>query len=169
MSRNVAQALAELIDNEDATQILRESEERIQKYLSQSFSGYGLKAEDILNDVAHVEGYSGTVNVRDISFYTYCGHHFAPFLGTASVVYKPKKIITGLGKIVRLVRDVHAKRLQMQELMTKDIAQDIHRVLGAEAVFVETKARHLCMCSRGPSDDNAETVCTYSIGDVNLL
>jgi GTP cyclohydrolase I len=105
--------------------------------------------------------------VQDISFYSYCGHHFAPFFGTAKVTYKPKKIITGLGKIVRLVREVHAKRLQIQEIMTRDSACDLLRVLDADAVSVETRAKHLCMCGRGPNDDNAETVVTYNIDAAN--
>ena len=167
MSTSVASVLAELVDNEEATAILLSSETRIQKYLKECLSGYDIIAEDVLNDVAHVDSYSGAVEVREISFYSYCGHHFAPFFGTADVVYRPNKIITGLGKIVRLVRDVHAKRLQIQELMTKDIACDIYRVLDAEAVHVETKAKHLCMCGRGPNDDTAETVVTYTIGDID--
>lgn len=169
MTQSVAAALADLIQNDEARKVLLESECRINKYLKESLTGYELSAEDVLNDVAHVENYSGVVVVHDISFYSYCGHHFAPFFGTAYVKYKPKKIITGLGKIVRLVREVHAKRLQIQELMTRDIAQDIFRVLQADGVVVETRAKHLCMCGRGPNDDNAETVVTYSIGELGHL
>lgn len=140
------------------------SQGRIQRAFKELFSGYKLTAEDVLNETVRVDNYSGIVSVKDINFYTYCEHHFAPFFGVADVSYQPNEIITGLGKIVRLVHDVHARRLQIQELMTRDIAMDMQRVLDARGVFVRTRARHLCMCSRGPSDDTAETVCVYGLG-----
>lgn len=140
------------------------SEHRIRKSFDQLFSGYNLKAEDVLNDVVHVENYSGLVRVEQINFYSFCEHHFAPFFGTASVTYHPHTIITGLGKIVRLVRDVHGRRLQIQELMTRDIAEDVMRVLAARGAYVVTKAKHMCMCSRGPMDDTALTTVTYGCG-----
>lgn len=140
------------------------SEQRIRRAFAEMFGGYGLRAEDVLNETVRVEDYKGVVTVRDINFYTYCEHHFAPFFGTADVSYQPGEIITGLGKIVRLVHDVHARRLQIQELMTRDIALDMQRVLGARGVFVRTRARHLCMCSRGPADDTAITEVVYGVG-----
>ncbi|HYI63606.1 MAG TPA: GTP cyclohydrolase I [Allosphingosinicella sp.] len=140
------------------------SRARIDRAFTEIFSGYDLKAEDVLNEVVSVEGYTGHIAVGDISFYSYCGHHFAPFFGTATVTYTPRRIITGLGKLVRLVRDVHAKRLQIQELMTRDIANDVMRVLDAEGVRVVTRAKHLCMCSRGPGDDNAWAEVVYEAG-----
>jgi len=112
-----------------------------------------MTADQILNNVVQVESYTGLVCVDQINFYSFCEHHFAPFFGTASVTYHPNKIITGLGKIVRLVRDVHARRLQIQEIMTRDIAEDIMRVLDAKGAYVVTTAKHMCMCSRGPGDD----------------
>ena len=145
---------------------LKVSENRIRNSFTELFSGYALKADDVLNDVVDVKDYTGIVSVRNISFYTFCEHHFAPFFGTADVFYSPKRTITGLGKIVRLVRDVHAKRLQIQELLTRDIADDLMRVIDAEGAFVVTRARHLCMCSRGPSDDNAESTVTYGCGSM---
>lgn len=152
--------------NPDLRAKLCDSETRIRESFDELFSGYALKAEDVLNDVLHTENYTGTVKVQSISFYTFCEHHFAPFFGTADVIYQPNKIITGLGKIVRLVREVHARRLQIQEIMTKDIALDMKRVLDAKGVFVTTRAKHLCMCSRGPSDDNAETVVNFGCGSL---
>lgn len=158
--------LFSFISNEEVRKKLHQSEHRIRKSYDELFSGYGIKAEDILNDVVRVENYTGIVEVKKINFYTFCEHHFAPFFGTASVYYQPDKIITGLGKIVRLVKDVHARRLQIQEIMTKDIAEDIMRVLKCKGVFVETTAKHLCICSRGPSDDTSETRVTYGIGSL---
>jgi GTP cyclohydrolase I len=128
------------------------------------FSGYNLNAEDVLNDVVHVSNYRGIVEVRNINFYSVCEHHFAPFFGTADVYYQPYEIVTGIGKIVRLVHDVHARRLQIQEVMTQMIAEDMMRVLKCKGVFVKTIAKHLCICSRGPKDNNSDTTVTYGLG-----
>jgi GTP cyclohydrolase IA len=143
---------------------IRLSEDRIRRAFDELFSGYSLRAEDVLNEVVKVTDYSGIVTVENINFYSFCEHHFAPFFGTASVSYEPNEIITGLGKIVRLVHDVHARRLQIQEIMTKDIAEDMMRVLDAKGAFVITQAKHLCMCSRGPKDDSAITTVRYGCG-----
>lgn len=152
------------ISNEEVKKKIELSEHRIRKSYDEMFSGYSLKAEDVLNDVVHVSNYSGVVQVKKINFYTMCEHHFAPFFGTADVYYQPNQIITGLGKVVRLVRDVHARRLQIQEVMTKEIAEDMMKVLKCKGVFVRTTAKHLCICSRGPNDDTSETTVTFGIG-----
>lgn len=152
------------ISNPEVRDHLRRSEDRIRRAFDELFGGYALRAEDVMNEVLRVDNYTGLVTVENIAFYSFCGHHFSPFFGTASVTYQPGEIITGLGKIVRLVHDVHARRLQIQETMTKDIADDIMRVLGAKGALVVTKARHLCMCSRGPKDDGALTIVSYGTG-----
>ncbi len=155
------------IENDEARTKLLNSEDRIRRAFKELLSGYDLKAEDVLNDVVHVDNYTGLITVEDINFYSFCEHHFAPFFGTASVTYEPGEIITGLGKIVRLVHDVHGRRLQIQETMTQHIAEDMKRVLGAKGVFVVTKAKHLCMCSRGPKDDTVSTTVTYGCGSLS--
>lgn len=161
---NNLKQLFSFISDERVSQKLIKSEHRIKKSFDELFSGYALKAEDVLNDVVHVTNYSGIVCVKDINFYSFCEHHFAPFFGRADIYYQPNEIITGLGKIIRLVRDVHGKRLQIQEIMTKDIAEDMMRILKCKGVFVETTAKHMCMCSRGPSDDTSETTVTFGLG-----
>lgn len=160
------QELISFIENPTVREKLAQSEDRIRRSFNTLFAGYNLRAEDVLNDVVHVEDYNGIVAVKDINFYSYCEHHFAPFFGTANVYYQPNKIITGLGKIVRLVHDMHARRLQIQEIMTKDIAHDIMRVLDAKGVYVETQAKHLCICSRGVEDNTSYTLSTYAEGSL---
>jgi GTP cyclohydrolase IA len=162
----MSDAAFSFIRNEDVRRRLAPSFNRISRAYGELFSGYDLKAEDVLNETVRVDNYSGVVTVEDISFYTMCEHHFLPFFGEASVCYRPKNIITGLGKIVRLVRDVHAKRLQIQEIMARDICQDMIRVLDAEGCRVTLRARHLCICSRGPSDDTSITEVVYEEGDL---
>jgi len=161
---NPESVVLNIISDEIVYNKIKESEPRIKRAFDELFSGYKLRGKDVLNDVVHVENYNGIVCVKDISFYSYCEHHFAPFFGTADVYYEPNKIITGLGKIIRLVRDVHGRRLQIQELLTRDIAEDIMNILDAKGVYVKTRAKHMCMCSRGPKDDNSQTECVYSLG-----
>lgn len=162
--------LFSFIDNEEVRKKLSLSEHRIRKSFNELFSGYSLTAEGVLNETIKLsEEYTGIIEVKDINFYTFCEHHFAPFFGKARVYYQPGEIITGLGKIVRLVKDVHAKRLQIQEVMTKNIAEDIMRVIGAKGVFVVTTAKHLCVCSRGPSDDTSETTVSYGLGTLQSM
>ncbi len=164
MSNDNLKALFSFVENETVRKKLQQSEARIRKSYNELFSGYALKGEDVLNDVIHVDEYNGIVEMRNIQFYSMCEHHFAPFFGSCDIYYQPKTIITGLGKLVRLVKDVHSKRLQIQEIMTQDICKDVMRVLDAKGCYVRTQAKHLCICSRGPQDDVAETVCTYAEG-----
>ncbi|MGE0371677.1 MAG: GTP cyclohydrolase I [Gammaproteobacteria bacterium] len=145
------------------------SRDRIDRAFAELLGGYSLKAEDVLNEVVEVKDYNGVVEVGGISFYSFCEHHFAPFFGTADVAYVPGKIITGLGKVVRLVSDVHARRLQVQELMTRDIAEDLARVIKAKAVRVVTRATHLCICSRGPKNETSWTEVRYACGETELI
>ncbi len=164
MTTDNLDTLFSFIDNCVVKEKLQQSEHRIRKSFKELFGGYGLSADDVLNDVVHVENYDGVIHMKNIQFYSMCEHHFAPFFGSADIYYQPKEIITGLGKLVRLVKDVHGRRLQIQELMTRDICKDIMRVLQASGCYVRTSAKHLCICSRGPSDDVAETICTYGEG-----
>jgi GTP cyclohydrolase I len=166
---DVQDSLFPFIRSEEARARLEGSRERISRAFDELFAGYKLTADDVLNEVVRVENYTGLVTVERINFYSYCEHHFAPFFGTAAVTYEPGTIITGLGKIVRLVRDVHARRLQIQETMTRDIAEDMMRVLKAKGVHVTTRAKHLCICSRGPGDDTSETVVSYAAGSLRRM
>jgi len=168
-ANEVAGALAVLVGapaDQHIVERLRDSEPRIRRAFAELFRGYGLKAEDVLNEVVRVTSYDGIVTVNDIAFYSYCEHHFAPFFGTAAVSYQPGEVITGLGKLARLVQDVHAPRLQIQELLTRDVALDIMRVLGARGAHVRTTATHLCMCSRGPRAETATTTVEYGVGSL---
>jgi GTP cyclohydrolase IA len=158
------ETLVSFIDNPIVRTKLLQSEGRIRRSFDDLFRGYKLRAEDVLNEVVRVEDYSGLVTMEKIEFYSYCEHHFAPFFGTASIAYQPGTIITGLGKLARLVKDVHGPRLQIQETMTRDIADDIMRVLQAKGVLVITRATHLCVCSRGPRAEGTVTQVSFGRG-----
>lgn len=155
------------IENETAREKLKKSEDKIRLSYSELFRGYNLKAEDVLDSVDKVENYNGLVIMKDIQFYSMCEHHLVPFFGTVDIYYKPSELIAGLGRLVKLAKDVHGSRLQFQETMTRDICQDIMRILKADGCFVRTTAKHLCVCSRGVQDDLATTVCTYAEGSLS--
>src|SRR5437762_143671 len=106
MSDN-SETLSRFITNPTVRQKLCDSADRIRRTFDELFRGYDLRAENVLNEVVKVKNYSGIVSVENVHFYSFCEHHFAPFFGTAAVIYEPDEIVTGLGKLVRLVRDVH--------------------------------------------------------------
>jgi GTP cyclohydrolase IA len=142
---------------------LRDWEHKIVKAYSELLDGYKADPGEILNDIARVKDYPGIVLEQRINFTSICYHHFLPFFGTIDVAYQPGEVVTGLGRIVELVQAL-AHRLQIQEFLARDIAETIRERVGARGVFVRSRAVHLCVHSRGPSDHTMETVCTYGIG-----
>ena len=125
--------------------------------------GYGMSARDVFADGVFEEAHDGLVVVRDIDFFSVCEHHLVPFFGRCHVAYLPSGRIAGLSKFARLV-DVHARRLQVQERMTRDIARDIQTHLKPHGVAVQVEARHLCMAMRGVEQKNADVVTTSMLG-----
>ena len=142
---------------------LREWEHRIVAAYSELLEGYQTDTGAILNDIARVREHPGLVLEQGINFTSICYHHFLPFYGTIDVAYEPSEVITGLGRIVELVQAL-AHRFQIQEFLVRDIAETIRERVGAKGVFVRSRAVHLCVHSRGPSDHTMETVCTYAVG-----
>ena len=147
---------------------LREWEPRIVAAYSELLGGYKADVAGILNDIARVRTHRGLVLERAINFTSICYHHFLPFFGTIDVAYEPSEIITGLGRIVELVQAL-AHRFQIQEFLVRDIAEAIKERVGAKGVFVRSRAVHLCVHSRGPSDHTMETVCTYAVGSMEPI
>jgi GTP cyclohydrolase IA len=142
---------------------LHEWEPRIVAAYSELLDGYQADTAEILNDIAQVRDYPGLVFEQDINFTSLCYHHFLPFYGTIDVAYEPGEVITGLGRIVQLVQAL-AHRLQIQEFLVRDIAETLSERIGARGVFVRSRAVHLCVHSRGPSDHTMQTICTYVVG-----
>lgn len=140
-------------------------ESRIVRAYRELLGGYDIDTTTILTETRPVTGdHPGIVAIRDINFYSLCGHHFLPFFGTIDIYYQPGKRIIGLGKFPRLV-DAFARRFQIQEDIVTQIADEILSSGEAKGVTVFSRARHLCMCSRGPSDDTVLTETSASKGD----
>ena len=142
-----------------------ECEERIRRAYRELLSGYEVKPETLLKTTREVSADErpGMVTVSDINYYSICAHHFLPFFGKISVSYLPGDRILGLGKFPRLVQ-AYSRRFQIQEDLVKEIAEEIMRSGGARGARVVCEGRHMCMCSRGPSDPTAMTTTEYSVG-----
>lgn len=137
---------------------LKDTPSRVAKAYAEQFAGLGLTATDVLTTVFDV-GHDEMVIVRDIELFATCEHHLTPFFGFAHVGYIPneKGQITGLSKLARLV-DVYARRPQVQERMTSQIADSLMEVLEPRGVIVVVEAEHLCMTMRGVRKPGAKTV-----------
>jgi len=128
---------------------LLETPRRVIKSFAEHFGGYLQTPEETLSTVfEEVEGYDELVLVSDIEVYSHCEHHMVPFVGKAHVAYIPNGAVVGLSKLARLV-DVYAKRLQVQEKLTAQIARAIHDILHPQGVAVIMQCQHFCMCYRG--------------------
>jgi GTP cyclohydrolase IA len=125
--------------------------------------GYSANARDVFAEGTFEAEHDGLVVVRNIDFYSVCEHHLVPFFGKCHIAYLPSGRIAGLSKFARLV-DVHARRLQVQERMTHDIARDIQSNLKPRGVAVQMEARHLCMAMRGVEQRNTDVVTSALLG-----
>jgi GTP cyclohydrolase I len=138
---------------------------RVAKALRFLTSGYRADVGEVLNGALFdAEGYEEPILVKDIEFYSLCEHHMLPFFGKASVAYLPGKRIVGLSKIPRLV-DLFARRLQVQERMTRQIAEVLEEVLEPRGVAVSLTGTHLCMAMRGVEKQASQTTTTAFTGD----
>jgi GTP cyclohydrolase I len=125
--------------------------------------GYGMAVEDVIGDALYEEEHENMVCVRDIEIYSLCEHHLLPFFGKAHVAYLPHDRIVGLSKIPRVV-EVFARRLQVQERLTDQVADALMRVLRPHGVGVVIEAYHLCMMMRGVEKQNSKTVTSAMRG-----
>ena len=142
---------------------LRKTPERFEKALRFLTSGYHQDPEKILNGAMFSVCYDQMVVVKDIEVFSLCEHHLLPFFGKCHVAYIPSKQVVGLSKIPRLV-DMFARRLQIQERLTSQIAQAIQQKLSPEGVGVIIEARHLCMVMRGVEKQNSQAVTSAMLG-----
>ena len=136
---------------------LARTPERVSESLQWLTRGYGQSVQDIVAGAVFEEQHENMVLVRDIELYSLCEHHLLPFFGKAHIAYLPKGRIIGLSKIPRIV-DVFARRLQVQERMTDQIADALMEVLDPLGVGVVIEAYHLCMMMRGVEKQNSKTV-----------
>ena len=143
---------------------LLETPNRVVRSYSEFFSGYHMDPEEVLmKTFEEAGGYDEMVLVRDIELESHCEHHMVPIIGRAHVAYIPNNRVVGISKLARVV-EIFAKRLQIQEKMTVDIATTIDKVLKPQGVAVVIEASHQCMTTRGVHKPGADTVTSQMLG-----
>ncbi len=142
---------------------LQQTPARIVRSWKEIYGGYAQRAEDVLVTQFPAEQYDEMVLRRDIEFFSACEHHMLPFHGKAHIAYLPNSKIVGLSKLARLT-DMYARRLQVQERLTYQIATELQRVLKPKGVAVMIEAMHQCMCSRGIRKRGSKMVTSCLLG-----
>jgi GTP cyclohydrolase I len=158
----VESLLTELGEDPDR-QGLKATPARVSRSLRRLTDGYGVQPQDVVADAVFDQDYDEMVVVKDIPFYSLCEHHMLPFFGACHVGYLPKGKVVGLSKIPRLV-GVFAHRLQLQERMTKEIAEALNGAVAPKGVGVVVEARHLCMEMRGVEKPGSEMITSCMLG-----
>jgi GTP cyclohydrolase IA len=156
-------AIIKLVGEDPNREGLRKTPERYEKALKFLTSGYHQNAENILNGATFSVAYDEMVVVKDIEFFSLCEHHLLPFFGKCHVAYLPNKRVIGLSKVARLV-NMFARRLQIQERLTSQIAAAIQEKISPEGVGVIIEARHLCMQMRGVEKQHGQAVTSAMLG-----
>jgi GTP cyclohydrolase I len=154
--------LTELGEDPEREGLLK-TPKRVDKALKFLTSGYCADIDQMLNGALFTVDYSEMVIVRDIDFYSLCEHHLLPFFGKCHVAYIPNGKVIGLSKIPRLV-DMFARRLQLQERMTNQIAETISETINPLGVAVVCEGTHLCMAMRGVEKQNSYTITSAMLG-----
>jgi GTP cyclohydrolase I len=158
----IRQLLAELGEDPTREGLVR-TPMRVEKSLAFLTSGYRADIDEVLNNALFTVDYNEMVIVKDIDFYSLCEHHLLPFFGKCHIAYIPKTRVIGLSKIPRLV-DVFARRLQIQERMTNEIAETIREKIDPLGVAVVCEGTHLCMSMRGVEKQNSCAVTSAMLG-----
>ncbi|MCR6571355.1 GTP cyclohydrolase I FolE [Campylobacter insulaenigrae] len=153
---NSVKNILELIGENPSREGLLKTPTRVFKAFEFLTSGYKQDPKKILNDALFESSNNEMVLIRDIEFYSLCEHHLLPFFGRIHVAYIPDKKVVGLSKIPRLV-EVFARRLQIQEQLTEQIAESLMKYVGAKGVGVVIEARHMCVEMRGVQKANSTT------------
>lgn len=151
------------LGEDPAREGLVKTPERVARSLEYLTSGYRTNVDDVINGALFAVDYNEMVIVRDIDFYSLCEHHLLPFFGKCHVAYIPNGRVIGLSKVPRLV-DMFARRLQLQERMTNQIAETIRETIQPLGVAVVCEGTHLCMAMRGVEKQQSTTVTSAMLG-----
>ncbi|MCY1398230.1 GTP cyclohydrolase 1 [compost metagenome] len=157
--RGILQGLGENPEREG----LRDTPKRAAKAMRYLCHGYELTLEEIVNGALFASDNDEMVMVKDIELYSLCEHHLLPFIGKAHVAYIPTGKVLGLSKVARIV-DMYARRLQIQENLTREIAEAVQSVTGAAGVAVVIEAQHMCMMMRGVEKQNSVMNTSVMLG-----
>jgi len=165
-SASTKQLYAEIltrVGEDPARDGLLRTPERMEKSMAFLTHGYQQSVETVLHQALFDVDYDEMVIVKDVEFYSLCEHHLLPFFGKAHIAYVPNGKVIGLSKIPRIV-DVFARRLQVQERLTQQVAEAIQEAIHPQGVGVVMEAQHLCMMMRGVQKQNSSTVTSSMLG-----
>jgi GTP cyclohydrolase I len=162
MEEQIRRLLRSLGENPEREGLLK-TPHRVAQALTFLTQGYRMDPEKVINDALYTEEYEEMILQKDIDFFSLCEHHLLPFFGKAHVAYIPHHKIVGISKLARLV-DVYARRLQVQERLTNQIATIIMEKLDALGVAVVIEAEHLCMRMRGVEKQNSYVITSTLLG-----
>ncbi|HEU0124067.1 MAG TPA: GTP cyclohydrolase I FolE [Bryobacteraceae bacterium] len=163
ISDNVREILGTIGEDPEREGLLR-TPDRVEKALKFLTGGYSENIAKLVNGALFSVDYDEMVIVKDIEFFSLCEHHMLPFYGKAHVAYIPNGKVIGLSKIPRIV-DVFARRLQVQERMTQEIAETLMDILKPKGVAVTCEAQHFCMMMRGVEKQHSATVTSAMLGE----
>lgn len=161
--RDLIRRQIELLGEDPERQGLVRTPERVARSLRWLLQGYETEISDVVGDGIFEEAHDEMVLVKDIEIYSLCEHHMLPFYGKAHIAYIPNGKILGLSKIPRIL-DIYARRLQLQERLTDQVARAIQSVLQPLGVGVVIEAYHLCMMMRGVQKQNSKTITSSVLG-----
>ena len=158
--RGILYLVGEDLDREG----LQGTPQRAAKAIQAIAGGYTQQLEDVVNDAVFSSGSDEMVVIKNIELYSMCEHHMLPFVGTCHIGYLPNKKVLGLSKFARIV-DMYAKRFQIQERLTRQIADAVLSVTGAQGVGVIIEAKHMCMMMRGVEKQNSLMGSSVMLGE----
>jgi len=162
MERLIREQIETLGENPKREGLLR-TPARVAEAYAFLTSGYSLDPDTVLNDALFHTDSDEMVIVKDIDFYSLCEHHILPFFGKCHIAYIPRRKVIGLSKLPRVV-EVYARRLQIQERMTFQIANTVRKLIRAQGVGVVIEAQHLCMMMRGVEKQNSYAITSAMLG-----
>ncbi|POR33793.1 Uncharacterized protein TPAR_06012 [Tolypocladium paradoxum] len=161
--RDAVRTLLECVGEDPDREGLLDTPSRYAKALLEFTSGYQVNVEDIVNNALFHEGHSEMIIVKDIEIHSLCEHHLVPFVGKMHIGYIPSDTVIGLSKLPRIA-EMYARRLQIQERLTKEVAHAIMEILKPQGVAVVMESSHLCMVMRGVRQTSTSTITSCVLG-----